>query len=468
VTKVDRRSFLGAAGAALSTSLLRSGPSLAAPDTLAQPREIHSRQGVLDTTITAAAGTVNLDSDITFPGFLYNNAYLPPVLRLRTGDVLRIRFRNQLPSDPSNLHFHGLGVSPSGHSDNVFVHVHPGTGFEYEVRIPAHDRQGPGLFWYHPHAHGVVAKQILGGLSGGIVIEGFERYFPLVADLPERLLLIKHAEIAEREIITLNGQLNPIIPIRPGEVQFWRIGHIGATLFTKLRIEGLPFYVLATDGHALSRPQRTDELFIGPGERVEAIVIGPPAGEYSVHTVSFQNEAWKTPDPPQRIATLIASGKPAATQINEAGILRQELQGRRWIEEIRRAPIARRRQLNYSRTPDRHAFMINGQVMDEARVDQIARLGTTEEWTIINTDAQFHSFHIHQTAFLVTHVNGVPKRSESLHDTFSIPPATDFGPSSLRVIIPFTDPVIRGKFVYHCHAVDHEDKGMMGIIEVRG
>ena len=432
-----------------------------------QPQELRSCHGILNTTITAAPGRVDLGGDVNFPGSLYNGAYLPPVLRVCTGDVLRIRFRNQLSSDPSNLHFHGLGVSPSGNSDNVFVHVHPGSEFAYEVHIPAHDWQGAGLFWYHPHVHGVVAKQILGGLSGGLIVEGFERYFPLVADLPERLLLIKHAEIAEQEVITINGQLNPVIPIRPGEVQFWRIGNIGATLFMKLRIDGLPLYVLATDGHALSRPERVNDLFLGPGERVEAIVVGPPAGEYSVHTVSFQNEAWKPPDPAQQIALLVASGEPATNQIDEAGILRQQLHGGRWIEEIRRARITRRRRLNYSRTADRHTFMINGRVMDEARVDQIAHLGATETWTVINTDAQYHSFHIHQTAFLVTHVNGVRRHSKSLHDTFSIPPATELGPSSLQMIIPFTNPLIRGRFVYHCHAVDHEDKGMMGIIEVR-
>jgi FtsP/CotA-like multicopper oxidase with cupredoxin domain len=123
--------------------------------------------------------------------------------------------------------------------------------------------------------------------------------------------------------------------------------------------------------------------------------------------------------------------------------------------------------LNYSRTADRRQFMINGRVMDERRTDKVAKLGSTEQWTIVNTDAQFHSFHIHQTPFLVTQINGVPCRSTSLRDTFPVPPATELGPSSLTVTIPFTDPVIQGKFVYHCHAVDHEDKGMMGVIEVR-
>jgi FtsP/CotA-like multicopper oxidase with cupredoxin domain len=110
--------------------------------------------------------------------------------------------------------------------------------------------------------------------------------------------------------------------------------------------------------------------------------------------------------------------------------------------------------------------MIDGRTVDEDRTYQTVRLGDTEEWTIVNTDQQYHSFHIHQTGFLVSEVNGVRPNEDSLRDTYSMLPATDAGPSLLKVVIPFTDPVIVGRFVYHCHAVDHEDKGMMGAIEV--
>jgi FtsP/CotA-like multicopper oxidase with cupredoxin domain len=482
-TKFHRRALLatiGRAGELLgASSILRSGRGILAPglallpsrvygqtgDLLVNPMEIRSQNGELYTTLTAAAGAVQL-GDETFSGFLYNNSYLPPLLRARTGDIMRITFKNDLADDPSNLHFHGMGVSPMGNSDNVFVHVHPGGEFKYEVKIPVRDRQGPGLFWYHPHAHGVVAKHMLGGMSGGIVIDGSEKYFPILKDLPERFLFIKHAEHAEREIISINGQINPIVTIRPGEVQFRRIAHIGATLFIKFRIEGVPLYVVATDGHPFSRPQRVTEFFVGPGQRIDAIVIGPAAGEYPMRTIPFQNQAWNAPGPAQQIATIVASGSQAVAQAKDTEIMRQRVQTARWVDEIRSAPIARRRTLNYSRTDDRKKFMIDGHVMDEDRIDQTVKLGDTEEWTIVNTDQQYHSFHIHQTAFLVTEVNGVPKDEDSLRDTFSVPPATDIGPSSLKVIIPFTDPVIVGKFVYHCHAVDHEDKGMMGTIEV--
>jgi FtsP/CotA-like multicopper oxidase with cupredoxin domain len=433
---------------------------------LIQPPEIRSQNGVLNATITAVPGRVQV-GEYAFPGLVYNGAYLPPVLRPRLGDTMRITFRNNLPDDPSNLHYHGMSVSPQGNSDNVFIHVHPGHEFKYEVRIPATGRQRPGLFWYHPHAHGVVAKQILGGMSGGLVVDGFESLFPIVQGLPERFLLIKHAELAEdSEIISINGQLNPIVPIRPGEMQFWRIANIGATLFIKFQIEGMPLYVVATDGHPLSQPRKTSEFFVGPGQRIDAIAIGPQAGEYALRTIPFSNEAWKKPAPAQHLATVVSGGSGEARANAETEVLRQHVVGRRWIDDVRSTPIARTRTVEYSRTPDRQTFMINGRVMDEHRVDETVRLGDTEEWTIINTDQQYHSFHIHQTGFLVTEINGIPQNEDSLRDNFSTLPATDAGPSVLKVVIPFTDPVIVGRFVYHCHAVDHEDKGMMGIVEV--
>jgi hypothetical protein len=145
----DRRAVLW--GAARGAKLLAAGGILsAAPflrlaaqsrmatpasEPLGSPQEIRSRDGVLQATLTAAAGPVRLGAH-QFSGFLYNGAYLPPLLRVQLGDTVRITFRNALPSKPSNLHYHGMSVSPQGNSDNVFVHVHPGETFQYEVRTP--------------------------------------------------------------------------------------------------------------------------------------------------------------------------------------------------------------------------------------------------------------------------------------------------------------------------------------------
>jgi hypothetical protein len=162
----NRRSTLKAIGhaglaamLAPGLSLLRSDHARAQPEPLIQPLEIRSRNGVLSATLTAAPSPMQL-GEVEFPGFLYNNSYLPPLLRIGLGDVMRIRLQNELPDGFSNLHFHGMSVSPRGRSDNVFVHVLPGHEFEYEVKVPNAGRQGPGLFWYHPHGHGAVTKQM--------------------------------------------------------------------------------------------------------------------------------------------------------------------------------------------------------------------------------------------------------------------------------------------------------------------
>ena len=217
---VDRRSFIRTAGRfvggtaaaggllSLGRSTLdawaRSAASASTREPLIEPSEIRSANGVLDLTMTAAPGPVQL-GDLAFSGLLYNGAYVPPTLRVRLGDTLRITLRNHLTSGltrpgyvgpicagtgaPSNLHFHGMSVSPQENGDNVFVHVQPSETFKYEVHIPASGRQGPGLFWYHPHAHGFVNDQILGGLSGALVVEGMNQLFPLLSRFQERLFL---------------------------------------------------------------------------------------------------------------------------------------------------------------------------------------------------------------------------------------------------------------------------------------
>jgi FtsP/CotA-like multicopper oxidase with cupredoxin domain len=339
----ERRYVLRGIGRAGVAALLAPGLSLSRPDRakaarerLIQPPEIRSRNGELSVTLTAAPSPMRL-GDVEFPGFLFNNAYLPPLLRVRVGDVLQVRLRNNLLEGFSNLHFHGMSVSPRARSDNVFVHVSPGHGFEYEVIIPSAGRQGPGLFWYHPHGHGFVTRQMLGGLSGALVVEGSETLFPILKDLPERFILIKQAEPGGgRAVISVNGQMNPTVEIRHGEVQFWRIAHIGATLFAPFRFSSVSLYVIATDGHPLSRPRKMSEFLLGPGQRIDAIAIGPPPGENAIATLPFKNMACREIFPCQQVATIVSAGPPASANV-EAEVLRRRVGVKRWIDEVPRA-----------------------------------------------------------------------------------------------------------------------------------
>jgi FtsP/CotA-like multicopper oxidase with cupredoxin domain len=100
-------------------------------------------------------------------------------------------------------------------------------------------------------------------------------------------------------------------------------------------------------------------------------------------------------------------------------------------------------------------------------VDTVAKLGDVEEWTIQNTAQEAHVFHIHQLDFQVTEINGKPAPFVGYHDVVTLPAASSTGdPSIVKILIPFTNPVIVGKFVYHCHIIQHEDQGMMAVIQV--
>lgn len=90
-----------------------------------------------------------------------------------------------------------------------------------------------------------------------------------------------------------------------------------------------------------------------------------------------------------------------------------------------------------------------------------------EEWTIQNTAREAHVFHIHQLDFQVTEINGETQPFNGYNDVVTLPPApSNTQPSVVKVLIPFTNPVIVGKFVYHCHIIQHEDQGMMSVIQV--
>jgi FtsP/CotA-like multicopper oxidase with cupredoxin domain len=306
-------------------------------------------------------------------------------------------------------------------------------------------------------------------MSGGIVVEGSDRLYPFLKDLTERVLLLKHHPIGRAdydELVTVNGSVAPTIPIQPGEAQFWQIGNIGADRFLHLKIDGMPFYLLGRDGYFVPRPIKMDEVILGPGQRFSAIVVGGQAGQYAFKSVAFKFDERQPPLPEVNLGTVVSKGPPADIAAAETKVSTQHVNGSLYVDMVRASPIAQRRTFVFSVNPQKTSFFINNQVFDENRTDVTVKLGNTEEWTILNKDSQYHDFHIHQTGFLVTEVNGAPSEFDGLRDTFSVPPLRDGKPGEAKLIIPFTNPEIVGRFVFHCHVVKHEDKGMMMTVEV--
>ena len=197
----SRREFLGAVGGLLTVGALASVGAGASLDAAAavpgaalprggapftQPHELASAGGRLDVELVAAPAKVPFGSGERF-AYTYNGTTPGPTLRVRPGDVLTITLENRL-GESTNLHTHGLHVSPSGQADNVFVSVPDGGRHTYRYRIPADHRSG--TFWYHPHMHGMVARQVFGGLAGVIVVEDVLDQLPALAGATERVLVL--------------------------------------------------------------------------------------------------------------------------------------------------------------------------------------------------------------------------------------------------------------------------------------
>ncbi|HKH02343.1 MAG TPA: multicopper oxidase family protein [Bradyrhizobium sp.] len=434
----------------------RSGP--AASETFINPPEIVSSGGVLSATLTAKKARVRIgNKDVMARG--YNGLYIPPTLRARPGDKIKLKLVNTLDA-PTNLHYHGLEVSPLGRSDNVFIHLGTSEAFDYEIAIPRD--QGPGLYWYHPHAHGLAESQVAGGMSGGLIIEGILDPFPELKGISERIMLLKDSEIDGDQIgqkadpakstRTLNGLVNPTVKIHPGETQFWRIGNIGANAYYRLQLEGHKFYQIAQDGNRLNQIVELKEVLLPPGSRVEVLVRGGAPGTYKFRSLAFKTGPQGDQNPEVTLATLISEG-PAQPPVPLPSKLPP-------VADLRKQPVAHRREVVFTEGPGK--FFINGKQFDMDRVDTTVNLGDVEEWTIRNEADELHTFHIHQVDFQVVEVNGQKTPFMGVQDNVNVPVR-----GVVKILVPFTDPLIVGKFVYHCHILSHEDKGMMAVIEVK-
>jgi suppressor of ftsI len=447
----------GSSNAGYSNGQSENGGIASTPETFVNPPEIKSSNGVLDATLTSGMAKVRIgNQEIT--STVYNGLYVPPTLRVRTGDKIRLKLRNEL-NQSTNLHYHGLEVSPGGNSDNIFVHLGTDESFNYEVDIP---RKGSsGLYWYHPHAHGFTEAQVSGGMSGGLIIEGILDPFVQLKGIKERVMLLKDTRIDGNTINvdddpakstrTLNGLINPTIKIRPGETQFWRIGNIGSQAYYNLQLEGHTFYQIARDGNLQNQIQEVKEILLPPSSRVEVLVRGGAAGTYKFRSLAFNTGPAGDKNPEVTLATLISEG-PALQSIPMPTTLPP-------VDDLRRQTIARRREIVFTEAPGK--FFINGKQFDMDRVDTTVNLGDVEEWTVRNESDEMHTFHIHQIDFQVVEVNGEQVPFVGVQDNVNVSVR-----GVVKVLIPFTDPVIVGKFVYHCHILSHEDKGMMAVIEV--
>jgi FtsP/CotA-like multicopper oxidase with cupredoxin domain len=442
-------------------------PPSAAVEPLANPPEYRSDNGELNVTLEARPSPVQL-GQFRVNGATYNGAYAGPVLRVNPGDVLRVRLINHLPQ-ATNLHFHGLAVSPQGHGDDSLHMVLPGETWEYVIPIPKD--HAPGVYWYHTHGHEFAERQLMGGLSGTLVIEGFQHEVPATEPLKERLFVLKEFTSDRKGdlnrvpkpynvvIKTINGQLMPRIDIQPGETQLWRLSNQTADTYFRLSLQGHRFTVIGRDAHPLLRPDTVRELTFGPAQRLDVLVTGAKAGSYALVAEPTSTGPVGDLFGGQNMALLVSA---PGSQQSLPPPLESLTVKPGTVKPIPGDHIDAHRLVSFSEdTLVTGLFFINHATFDHERVDFRVPLGSIEEWTIRNASEELHVFHIHQVAFQVLSENGKPVPFNGLQDTVNVPIHGE-----VKIRLAFTDPKIVGRFLFHCHILEHEDKGMMAQIEV--
>jgi FtsP/CotA-like multicopper oxidase with cupredoxin domain len=452
---------------------------------LIEPEVRRAANGELRTTLRAAYTYKDMGGyrlslrsyDANIPG---------PTLRLRPADVLRIRLVNDLPPNPdpvpldmalphhfntTNFHSHGLHVSPGGISDNIFRSMEPGQSYDIEIAIPADHPKG--TYWYHPHHHGSADIQMTSGMAGALIVEGDFDDVPEIAAASERLLILNEVLFDYRgeievydtvwpeavpRFLSVNGQRDPIIRMRPGEVQRWRIVHAGHEDNLRLALEGHGLQVIAYDGIPRPKIERADTLLMAPGQRADVLVQAGAAGSYALRAVA-NDQGYPSPTGP--LARLVVEGEPLAMRLPAA-------LGKAPLATIGDAEITNTRRLTLSvEQPEsppsanyqEFTYLICGRHFDPNRVDQRIPLGAVEEWTVVNEHADEHIFHIHTNPFQMVAVNGEKLAERDWRDTVVVPRK-----GSVTFRSRFLD--FTGRFVLHCHMMNHEELGMMQVVEV--
>jgi suppressor of ftsI len=424
-----------------------------------EPREVHSHDGVLDVTLKAQTKAIQVAGD-TVTARVYDGSFTGPTLFVNPGDTLNVTLINQL-DEPTNLHFHGFHVTPRGTGDNVFREIQPGGQFTYSFTLAA--TEPPGVAWYHSHLHHLTEAQVYGGMSGAIVVGHIENLAPSLRGVPQKLFALRDirvidGQVAQGGLVTkttrlINSLYQPRLSIAPGETQLWRFANIGADLFYKVGLSTpagpMRFHVISEDGRPTWHVWTAASLVLPPGKRYDVLVQGPPRGTYELDALPYDQGVMNQHNAVP-LATVRSTGAQETPRSIPTGLVP--------VDDLRTEHVAKTvRKVFQDVLPN--DFTINNKEFDPDRIDDTAKLGTIQKWVLVNRSREEHPFHMHVDYFQVVAVDGNPFDANGFQDTVIIPPG-----GSVAVLIDFEDYV--GKFVYHCHILEHEDHGMMGTIVV--
>lgn len=431
--------------------------------------------GVFEAALAAAPTSVELATGTRTTFWAYNGVVPGPVIEATEGDRVRIAFTNLLPGQDSTIHWHGMPVPP-GQDGNPMDPVAPGATRLYDFTLPV---DCAASYWYHPHPHLVTHEQVYRGLAGIFIVK--PRVDPLPQGLVDTPLVISDLRLdaayqiapdvamdyvfgREGDVLLVNGGRRPVLATAPGSTHRIRLYNATNARYLRLAFDNIRMTLVGTDGGLLAAPvPGMAEILLSPGERAEVVVV-------------FSADSTLRALPYDRGSMMMGVG--GMVRASDA-ILSIRIQGTsvaplslpaalRAVSPLPAPAAVKSFVLGPAMMPGAMpgmtigAFTINGRSFDPNRIDATARVGDVERWEVVNPTGMDHPFHVHGIQFqVIERVRGgvtEPAPYLAWKDTVNVARG-----ETVRFNVRQDQAGLR---MYHCHILEHEDEGMMGVLAV--
>jgi FtsP/CotA-like multicopper oxidase with cupredoxin domain len=409
--------------------------------------------------ITAATGIHEMARGKRVTGWGFNGPYLGPTIRANIGDQVRIDVHNQL-DEPTTVHWHGAHL-PAEMDGGPHQMVEPGDTWSPGWRID----QNAATLWYHPHPHGETEEHVQHGLAGMLILDDpsdpVQRALPHEYGVDDIPVIVQDKSIEDDQIdvrnergdtILVNGTYGPYFDVTTERMRLRLLNGSISRVYNFQFDDGRVFDLIGTDGGLLSKPAELESVALSPGERAEIIVALQP-GE----TTTLRSYPPDLSLNPIHAAFVGGRDRFDVLRLRAAETLTRSADVPATLAE---PPALGDEGDDVDRKFELGSRTINGQKMDMDRIDETVPADTTEIWEVSNASDDYHNFHIHGVQFQVVEVDGRAPSVElsGWKDTLFMPPAR-----TVHLAMRFsgyTDPDV--PYMYHCHLLHHEDRGMMG------
>lgn len=447
------------------------------------------------------------------PMMRYNGSALPPVIRASRGDVMTLPVTNNL-DEMTTVHWHGFKI-PGDQDGGPDFPIVAGDSRTYSFTI----NQPAASLWFHPHPHEKTGKQVYYGLAGVFLVDDeISRQLEADKQLPagdyDIPLLIQDRRFHEDDdnhrirklaykthnrdamhgqlgdIILVNGVQLPKLDVESRKYRFRIYNTSNARSMDIALSDGATFHVVGTDGGLLPEPVEKNHLLLGAAERAEIVVdfsnyvlgnsvmlisrafngnqmMGMNGGMGNMMNMmsgqdGMDSDSMDDMANGQRFDIMRFDITTSAT--DDVTLYTRLPDSAEVHTRLTEVDATKSRNFVMSMNMGSMNFLINGKSFDMNRVDELVDKGATEIWNISNTSHMAHPFHAHAIQWQILDRNNTPASGVDLgwKDTVLVQPG-----ETVRFIGRF-DPVINsGKYMYHCHILEHEDAGMMGTFEVK-